>query len=36
MTKKSQKFGLKMGDFLIILKKDHWPKIRVENRRFLW
>ena len=35
MTKKGQKFGLKMGIFLgLYLKKDHRKKFRVENRKF--
>ena len=34
MTKKGQKFGLKIGIFLIVLKKDHRKKFWVENRKF--
>src|SRR6218665_85941 len=35
MTKKGQKFGLKMGNFFgLCLKKDHRKKFRVENRKF--
>jgi len=36
MTKKGQKFGLKMGFVLgLYLKKNHRIKFRVENRKFL-